>query len=126
MADTHQADDSFHEIIYVLEAAGLRAVTVDGERPPAQRLHDEPSACTTKFVTMRPSGIHARAVGVENSDNTDWDASLSRVARGHRFGVPLRLVIHTARSNRVHVAPVVLPAAGAPKDRRTPRSYSPA
>ena len=54
------------------------------------------------------TGAHARAIGVE--DPEDPPVQPFRAVEGHRrgFGEPLRLVVHAAGTNRVHMAPVRL------------------
>ncbi len=50
---------------------------------------------------------HPRAVGVEDADDLRVHAVIAVIGHRHRLGETLRLVVNTARADRIHVAPVV-------------------
>src|SRR6202044_1203833 len=56
-------------------------------------------------AVVRP---HPRAVGVEDAHDLRIDLVTLAVGHGQRLGEAFRLVVHTARADRVYVAPVVL------------------
>ena len=97
-----QGDDAADQVVDVTEAAGLRAVAEDGQRPVLERLAQE-GRDRAPVV-----GAHARAVGVEDAHDRGVDALLAVVGHRHRLGVALGLVVDAARADRVDVAPVVL------------------
>ena len=69
---------------------------VPAERLPDERRHDA--------AVAQP---HPRAVGVEDADDLRVHAVIAVVGHRHRFGETLRLIVNAARSDRVHVAPVI-------------------
>ena len=86
----------------VAEGTCLGTVAVNRDRLAVERLHDE---------IRDPPPIprsHARTIRVEYPDDAGVDAMVSVIGHRHGFGKPLRLVIDTARPDRVHVAPIRL------------------
>src|SRR5919108_5244792 len=90
------------EVVHVAEAAGLRAVAKDGDRPVRDGLPHESRNCT---AVVRP---HAWPIRIEDPGNTGVHALLPVVRHCHRLGVALGLVVHAARPNWVDVTPVRL------------------
>ena len=52
--------------------------------------------------------VHARTVGVENTDNARIDFVGAVVRHGQGFGEALGFIIYSARTGRVHVPGIVL------------------
>ena len=102
LAALGQQDQPADQVVDVTEAPRLRSVAEDGERLLLHRLADEGRDRATVV------GAHPRAVGVEDPDDRRVHALLAVVGHRQRLGVALRLVVHAARADRVHVAPVRL------------------
>ena len=94
-------DDALDEILDVTEASRLATVAVHGERLVLQRLAHE-----IRHHASVPH-THPRAVGVEDPHDAGLHAVAPRVSHRHRLEEPLRLVVHSARTDRIDVAPVV-------------------
>jgi hypothetical protein len=94
--------DAADEIVDVAEAAGLAPVAVNGQRVAVERLGDE--------TRDHPAVVraHARAVGVEDPQDSRVDAERPPISHRQRFGEPLRFVVDAAGTDRVDVPPVVL------------------
>ena len=101
-AALEQSHDALDEIVHVAERPGLRAVAVHGEGLAAERLHDE----VRHHATIMRS--HARSVRVEDAYDASIEIMVAMIRHGHRFRESLGLVVHPARSDRIHVAPVAL------------------
>ena len=97
----HQPHQPVDQIVDVAERARLRAVAIDRDVAPEQRLDDE--------VRHHASVVrmHARAVGVEDARDLDAHVVLTPVVEEQRLGAALALVVAGARSDRVDVAPIV-------------------
>ena len=108
--------DPLDEIGDVAERSRLRAVAVQRERLTLERLHHEVG---NHPAVLRP---HPRSVRVEDAHDARIDPVIAVVGHRHRLGEPLRLVVHAARADRIHVSPVASRAGDAPADRRTPRT----
>src|SRR5260221_184390 len=52
--------------------------------------------------------LQARAVSIEDAQDTRIHAAIAMVRHGHSFSEALGFVIHGARTNRIHVPPVRL------------------
>ena len=87
----------------VAERPRLTAVAEHRDRPVGQRLAQE-RGDRTAVVRAHPA-----AVSVEDPHDRRVDALLTVVGHRQRLGVPLRLVVHPSRADRVDVAPVRLP-----------------
>ena len=94
--------DPLDLVRHVAEAARLRAVAVERDRLVAQRLHDEVRHDAPVART------HARAVRVEDAHDARVDAVEAVIRHRQRLGEALGLVVHAARADGVHVAPVRL------------------
>ena len=92
--------DSFDQVRDVLEAAGLLAVAVDGERLAHERLIHE---VREHAAIVEP---HPLAVRVEDADDVRVHAVDAVVRHRHGFGESLGLVVDAADADRVDVAPV--------------------
>ena len=94
--------DPGDEVVDVTERAGLRPVAEHRQRLAEERLPEE--------GRDRPAveGAHPRPVRVEDADDRGVDALLTVVGHRQGLGVPLRLVVHAARADRVDVPPVAL------------------
>ena len=97
-----QLVDPIHLVRGIAEAARLRAIAVDGERLARQRLHDEIGDDAT---VARP---HAGAIRVEDADDARVHAVVGVIGHRDGFGKSLCLVIDTARTHGVYVAPIRL------------------
>src|ERR1700722_4245851 len=102
MRRSQQPQDALDQIADVADGPGLAAVAGHGNRLTAQRLADERGDGP---AVVRP---HPRAVGVEDAHDLCIDLVTLAVGHGQRLGEAFRLVVDTARADRVHVAPVVL------------------
>ena len=102
LAGLGQQDEAADEVVDVAEAPRLRAVAVDRQRLPLERLAQEVG---DRAAVVRS---HPRAVGVEDPHDRRVDALLPVVGHRQRLGVPLRLVVDAARPDRVDVPPVAL------------------
>ena len=102
LAGLGQRDDARDEVVDVAEAARLRAVAEDRDRPVGERLAQEGR---DGAPVVR---AHPRAVGVEDPHDRRVDALLAVVGHRQRLGVALGLVVDAARADRVDVAPVGL------------------
>ena len=99
LVEGHQAAD---QVLHVTEAAGLGPVSEDRHRLAVERLAQEGRHGAPVV------GAHPRAVGVEDPCDAGVHALLAQVGHRERLGVALGLVVHAARADRVHVAPVGL------------------
>ena len=74
-------------VVHLAKAAGLAAISVEGERIPAQGLHDE--------VAHHSAAIrqHARPVGVEDAHHPDLRAVHALVVEAEGFSKALGLVV---------------------------------
>ena len=101
-ATRHHGQQTFNEIVDITERARLLALTVDGEWSSIQ--------CTDNEIGNNATvmWMHAGAVGIEKSNNLDIKVVLPAVIKEQGFGSPLTFVVAGPRTNRVHIAPVVL------------------
>src|SRR5438105_1274840 len=90
------------QVVDEAEAARLRALAEYRQRLAVERLAHERR---DRPAVVRP---HPRAVRVEDPRDRRIDSLLPVVGHGHRLRIPLRLVVYTSGSDRVHVAPVPL------------------
>src|SRR5262249_35606963 len=97
----HQSDEAVYEIIDIAERARLRAVPVDGDVSPEQRLDNE--------VRHHPPivRVHARAIGIEDSSDLDLQSVLAPIIKEQGLGATLAFVVARARANRVDVPPII-------------------
>ena len=102
LARLSEEHDPADEVVHEAEAPRLRAVAEDGDRLAVERLAQERR---DRAAVVR---AHPRAVRVEDPDDRGVHALLAVVRHRERLGVALRLVVHAARADRVHVAPVGL------------------
>lgn len=98
----HQADEAVDHVVDVAERAALAAVAVDGDGLVLQRLDDEVGDDAAVV------GVHARAVGVEDARDLDFQLVLAVVVEEQGFGAALAFIVAGADADRVDVAPVVL------------------
>src|SRR5207244_1024437 len=83
------------------EGAGLRAVAGDGDGLIFQRLTDEIGD------DAAVGGVHARAVGVEDSHDSGVGAALAVVGHGAGFGEAFGFFVHGSQADGVDVAPEI-------------------
>ena len=102
----HQAINSFDKIGDVAETARLFSRAVHGDGLSGQRLMNE--------VRKRASVVqaHARAIRIKDSHDMRVQSLGAMVGHGHGFSKALGFVIHSARSDGIHVAPIAFPVAG--------------
>jgi hypothetical protein len=102
LAVLREEDDAADEVVDVTEAPRLLPISEDREGLARNRL---PHEVRHRAPVVR---AHARAVRVEDPDDRRVDAVLLEVRHRQRLGIALRLVVHGARPDRVHVPPVRL------------------
>lgn len=98
----HHPKHAFDEVVDILEAAGLLAVTVDGDVLVLQCLNDEVRHHATVIR------LHLRPVGVEDADDTNVRVVGALVVEEQAFGVHLAHVVARADARDADVATVVL------------------
>ena len=98
----HEAENSIDEVGDIAETPRLRAITKNRQRLAPQSLSDEGRHHATIVET------HAGAVGVKNSDDVGIHPVVAMVGHRDRLGETLRLIVNAARSDGVHIAPVIL------------------
>ena len=98
----HQPIDAFNQIGAVTKTARLRAFAEHRDRFVFQRLADERRDDAAVVES------HARAVGVEDSDDARLDFVLLVIGHRQRLGETLGLVVAAARADGVDVAPIFL------------------
>ncbi len=89
-------------VVHVAEGARLRAVAEHRQRLARERLLEKRDRRTPVVAP------HARAVRVEDAGDPRVHALLGVVGHRQRLRIALGLVVHAARADRVHVAPVAL------------------
>ena len=99
---THQAHEAFDQVVHITEGTGLGAVSVEGDRLPAKRLHDEIGDDT---AVVR---VHARPVRVEDPSHADIDAILTMIIEEQRLGASLSFIVAGPRTDGVHAPPIAL------------------
>ena len=92
------ANEPLDQVVDVTERAGLTAVAVDRDRLALQRLHDEIRDDTAVV------GMHARAIGIEDPGDFDFEFVLAAIIEEQRFGAALALIVAGARADRIDVA----------------------
>src|SRR6185437_7852001 len=90
-----ERDQPGDQVVDVTEAARLAAVAEHGERPVGERLREE-GRYRAAVVGPEP-----RTEGIKNSSNAGIYTLLSEVSHRQRLGIPLCLVVHTPRPDRV-------------------------
>ncbi len=90
------------EVADVGERACLGPVAEDRDRPVLQRLTQERRNRPTVMRT------HPRPVRIEDPHDRRIHTLLTVIRHRQRLGIPLRLVIHPARPDRVHMPPIGL------------------
>ena len=103
MGGLHKSDQPLDEIGNIAEGPRLTTVSIHSERLPPQRTDDE---VAHHSAVIR---VHARSVGVEQSGYLDRQIVLASIIEEERLCGPLAFVVTRARSDRIHIAPVVLP-----------------
>lgn len=99
---THHATDSFDEIIDVLEATRLRAITVDRDVLPLQRLHDEVG---DHAPVIR---VHVWTVGVEDSNHPNINVLFPIVVEEQALRIHLADIVARADARDVDVPTIIL------------------
>ncbi len=90
------------QVADVTKTPRLVPVTEHGQRLALERLPDE-----RRHHPPVPQP-HPRTVSVEDPHDPRIDPVMTVVRHRHRLGKPLGFVVHPARTDRVHVAPVAL------------------
>src|SRR5207247_2077831 len=83
------------------EGAGLGAIAGDGDGVVLEGLADEIGD------DAAVGGVHARAVGVEDSDDAGVGATFAVVGHGAGFGEAFGFFVHGAQADGVDVAPEI-------------------
>ena len=96
----HEAKNAFDKVAHVAKATSLGAVSEQGNVFALKSLNNK--------ITNHPPvvGMHAGAVGVEDSHHSNVELVLAVIVKEKRLGAAFALVITTARPNGVHVAPI--------------------
>src|SRR5690242_1996583 len=89
------------KIVDILKTARLLTAAVNRQRLTFESLHDE---IRYDSAVMQ---AHARPVRVENAHNARVQSVKAMIRHRHGFGEALRLIVNTAWSDRIHVAPIV-------------------
>ena len=112
----HEFAQAIDEIGNEAERPGLLSRAVDGQVFVRERLCDD--------VGHHPAiiGPHAWAVRVEYARHPHSGAARPAKIERERLRRALAFVVTGARTRRIDVAPIVLPLADAPQDRRRSRS----
>src|SRR5262249_37884947 len=95
-----KAYQAFHQIVDIANRSRLAAVTSHRQRFAAQRLPNK-SGYGTAIIWP-----HSRAVTIEDPSNPGVRPKPIAVTGRQGFGKPLPLVIHTAWSDGVDIAPI--------------------
>ena len=96
----HEPNKSLNEVVDVAEGAGLGAIAVERDILTAESLHDEVGDDAAVVF------VHARAVGVEDADDTDIDFVFAVVIEEQGFGASFSFVVTGTSADGVDVAPV--------------------
>ena len=101
MGRIEQTVDPVDQVVHVAKRARLPAIPVDGERFALQCLNAEVRYDTA----IAPP--HSGPIRVEYAHDSSIDSVVAVVGHRHRFGEPLRLIVHAAGTHGVHMPPVI-------------------
>jgi len=91
-----------NKIIHVAKASGLPTIAIDGDVLSSKGLNDK----VTHHATI--VRMHARAVGIKNSDDLYLQLMLPPVIKKEGLSTSFSLVVTRTNANRVDLAPVTL------------------
>src|SRR5579872_4361120 len=95
-----QPYESIDLVADVAKTASLAAVAVHCQVLAAKRLFHEVGNDTAIVQ------LHARAIGIKDSNNTRIHVVIAMVGHGHSFAEPFGLIINRTWTNGIHMAPV--------------------
>ena len=97
-----QPNDAFHKVVDVAKGTGLQTISIDCQVFALQGLYDKVRNDTPVICK------HTGAIRVEDSDYANIHLVFPMVVEKQSFGIPLALVVTSARTDRIHVASIGL------------------
>src|SRR5690606_6751588 len=98
----HHFDHTVYQIIYILETARLRSISIDSNISTLESLYDK---IRDNASVLR---VHSWAICVEDSYDLNIDLMLTMIIHEKCFCTPFAFIITRANTDRVDITPIIL------------------